>query len=128
MIQQNRELYYDFNIPWSFNLSYNMGLTRGVAGDVDKINVSRNSVDFDFDANITPKWKMNVQTGYDFNKMDFVYTAFSVIRDLHCWVLRFDWVPYPVEYQRYAIQLNVKAHVLQDMKLARKKDKFDNVF
>ena len=127
-IEQNRDLYFDFNIPWSFNFSYNMGLRRGVSGNPELLDVSRNSIDFDFDANITPKWKMNIATGYDFQQMDFVYTAFSVIRDLHCWVLRFDWVPYPIEYQRYAIQLNVKAHVLQDMKLSKKKDRFDGVF
>ncbi|HXH19052.1 MAG TPA: putative LPS assembly protein LptD [Chitinophagales bacterium] len=128
MIEQNRELYYDFTIPWSFTLSYRLGLSKGDIGNPDAFNVSYNSVDFNFDANITPKWKMNLQTGFDFDEMDFVYTAISVIRDLHCWVLRFDWVPYPKEYQRYAMQLNVKSSILQDLKLTRKRDRFDGAF
>lgn len=128
MIEQNRDLYYDFTIPWSFNFSYNVGLRRGVPGNTEMLDISRNSIDFNFDANITPKWKMNLSTGYDLLDKEFVLTTFSVVRDLHCWVLRFDWTPYPVQYQRYAIQLNVKAHVLQDMKLTRKKEIFDNVF
>jgi len=128
MIEQNRDLYYDFNIPWSFNFSYNMGLRRGIPGNTELIDVSRNSVDFDFDANITPKWKMNLSTGYDLKDMELVLTTFSVIRDLHCWVLRFDWTPFPIHLQRYAIQLNVKSHILQDMKLTKRKEQFDNVF
>jgi hypothetical protein len=128
MIARDRHLYYDFNIPWNFGLTYNFGLTKGVAGDPDQVDISRNSVDFDLDANITPKWKFNLHTGYDFKRMDFVYTTFRVIRDLHCWVLSFDWVPYPVESQRYAMQLNVKSSILQDMKLTRKKEKFDSTF
>jgi len=128
MVVQNPDLYYDFNIPWSFSLSYRLGLSKGEFGNPGEFNISYNSVDFNFDANITPKWKMNVQTGYDFDKMDFVYTSLSVIRDLHCWVLKFDWVPYPIEYQRYAMQLNVKSSILQDMKLTKKKDRFDSSF
>lgn len=128
MVEQNRDLYYDFNIPWSFSLTYNLSLTRGERGSPDKVNISTNSVDFNFDANVTPKWKVNLHTGYDFNDMKLVYTTFSVIRDLHCWVLKFDWVPYPVNEQRYAMQLNVKSSILQDMKLTRKKERFDSVF
>lgn len=126
MVEENRALYYDFNIPWSFTFRYNFALTKGVTGDPEKLNISTNSVDFNFDANVTPKWKVNLHTGFDFNEMDLVYTTLSVIRDLHCWVLKFDWVPYPVESQRYAMQLNVKSSILQDLKLTRKKDQFDS--
>ncbi len=128
MIERDRDLYFDFNIPWSINFSYNLAFVKGRPGEPDKLDVSRNSIDFGFDANITPKWKMNLNTGFDLSELDFVFTTFSVIRDLHCWVLRFDWVPYPIEFQRYSMQLNVKSHILQDLKLTRKKDRFDSVF
>jgi len=128
MIERNRELYYDFNIPWNFSLIYNIGLTKGIPGNPGKLHISTNSVEFHLDANLTPRWKLVLDTGYDFNDMDFVLTYFRVIRDLHCWELSFDWTPYPLDAQRYAIQLNVKASILQDMKLTRKKDRFESVF
>ena len=128
LVERDFGLYYDFNIPWSFSLSYNLGFTKGESGNPGKLNISHNSVDFNFDANVTSKWKVNLHTGFDFEDLDLVYTTLSVIRDLHCWVLKFDWVPYPVEEQRYAMQLNVKSSILQDMKLTRKKDRFDSAF
>ena len=128
MIERDRDLYYDFNIPWSFSFSYYFGLSRGEMGDPDKYLISRNSIDFNFDANITPRWKVTLQTGYDLQLKDLVFTTVGVIRDLHCWVLSFDWVPYPIEFQRYSMQLNVKSAILQDMKITRRKERFDSVF
>ena len=128
MLRNNRDQYYDFNIPWSFVFRYNFGFTKGQPGNPEALNISNNSVDFTFDANITRNWKFNIRTGYDFDEMDFVFTQMSIIRNLHCWELKFDWAVYPIQNQFYNIQVNVKSSMLQDLKLSKRKNPFDNVF
>jgi len=128
MIMTNYNNYYDFNVPWSFNFSYNFGMNRGVANNPDTLIVSSNSVTLGVDITITEKWKVDVQSSYDFSQNKLIYASMNVIRDMHCWVLRFTWVPFPLERQTYAIELNVKSQVLQELKLSRKKNVFDSAF
>lgn len=121
-------LYYDFTVPWSFNFTYSLNLARGVVGNPDSLFFSANSIRIEADITITEKWKINVSTGYDFNLKDLVYTQVRVIRDLHCWELSFNWVPYPLNRQSYDMQINVKSSILQDLKLSKKKSQFDSAF
>ncbi|MDX2001709.1 MAG: putative LPS assembly protein LptD [Chitinophagales bacterium] len=113
-------LYYDFTVPWSISFNYSLTLARGVTGNPDTIVVNTNSFNFSADVTITEKWKVHLESGYDFKIKDLIYTRLSVIRDMHCWELSARWVPYPLDRQSYDMQLNVKAQVLQDLKLSRK--------
>jgi hypothetical protein len=47
-------------------------------------------------------------------------TSINVYRDLHCWEMRFNWVPFGFR-QSFSIDINVKASVLKDLKLSRRK-------
>jgi hypothetical protein len=76
------------------------------------------------DLSLTQKWKITCSTSYDFLQKDFILPNFTVYRDLHCWDLRFNFIPYGPR-KSYSIDLNVKASVLQDLKLSRKKDWYD---
>lgn len=119
MINANPNAYVDFNVPWSLNMQYNLqwskpGLTETVT---QTIRVSG-------DANVTPKWKVGFDSNYDFSKGEFSYTSLNVYRDLHCWELQFNWVPFGFR-QSYNVTINVKSAVLQDLKLTRKRDWYD---
>ncbi|RLD55567.1 MAG: LPS-assembly protein LptD, partial [Bacteroidetes bacterium] len=71
--------------------------------------------------NITPKWKFTFNTGWDFTNNALSYTSINIYRDLHCWEMRFSWVPLGAR-QSWNFSINVKASILQDLKLNRKKD------
>jgi hypothetical protein len=71
--------------------------------------------------NITPKWKISVTTGWDFTHGQLSYTSIDVYRDLHCWEMRFGWVPKGGQ-QNWNFSINIKASMLQDLKLNKKKD------
>lgn len=120
--------YYDFTVPWSVNFGYNIALNKGVVGNPSKFDISRNSVNLSMDLSLTPKWKVSVNSGFDFNQMQVTTTNLNIVRDLHCWVLNISYTPFPVERQFYSIQLNVKSAVLQELKLSRKRERFDSVF
>lgn len=120
--------YYDFTVPWSFTFGYYVSMTKGVVDDPDKLDFSRNSVDLSLDLSLTPKWKVSMNSGFDFTRMEVTASSINIVRDLHCWVLNISYTPFPVERQFYSIQLNVKSSILQDLKLSRKRERFDSVF
>ncbi|MEN9339778.1 MAG: hypothetical protein RIQ62_1090, partial [Bacteroidota bacterium] len=54
------------------------------------------------------------------------YTSFTIYRDLHCWEMRLNLIPFGL-LKSYNFTLNVKSTVLQDLKLVRRKDFRDNL-
>lgn len=118
-INAHPEAYIDFTVPWNFFLSYN--LTYSGLVEEDKFTQALN---FNGDISLTPKWKVGVTSGYDFVANDLTQTSLNIYRDLHCWEAKFRWVPFG-QLQSYSIDINVKAAVLQDLKLTRKRDWYD---
>ena len=114
--------YVDFDNPWSLNVSYS--LRHSI--NYDPVKQERNLVtvqtlSFNGDINITPKWKFAFRSGYDFENKDFSYTSIDIYRDLHCWEMRFGWIPSGVR-KSWNFTINVKSTLLQDLKLSKKKD------
>lgn len=116
------DYYVDFDIPWSFNVSYNFHYTNSF-NSAYKHNVDQvvQTLGFSGQLNITPKWKISLTTGWDFTHGQLSYTSIDVYRDLHCWEMRFGWVPKGGQ-QNWSFSINIKAAMLQDMKLNKKKD------
>ena len=119
-INANPDMYVDFNIPWNLNLSYNLAYAKN---GFDKSLITQ-SMTFSGDVNLTPKWKVGFNSGYDFVNKTLVYPNINIYRDLHCWEMRFNWVP-TGNRGSYSIDINVKASVLQDLKLSRRRSWFD---
>lgn len=119
-INANPDLYVDFNIPWNLSLSYNM--TYSKVG-FEKSQYMQ-SLSFNGDVNLTPKWKIGFSSGYDFINKTIVYPNINIYRDLHCWEMRFNWIPTGAR-SSYTIDINVKASVLQDLKLSRRRSWYD---
>lgn len=120
------ENYINWNNSWSFNFSYNLRYNDrftypGRIGQNELVQ----TLGFNGDVNITPKWKVNFTSGYDFELGKLSYTSMSVYRDLHCWEMRFNWIPLGY-LKSWNFFIKVKAEVLQDLKLNRKKDFRDN--
>lgn len=119
-ILNNPDRFYDFNIPWSLSVGYRLNITKGVVGNIDSTVVTANVITVGGHINITPKWAINVTSGYDIRNNDLTLTNVRVSRDLHCWVLAFNWTAYPLNRQTYSIDLNVLSPILQELKLSRK--------
>lgn len=119
-VLNNPQLFYDFNIPWSLSVGYNIRLEKGILGNTDTLNIATNSITLSGHINITPKWQVNLSTGYDIIRKDLTLTNVRIERDLHCWLLAFNWTAYPLNRQTYAIELRVKSPMLQELKLTRK--------
>ena len=116
------DYYVDFDIPWSFSINYNFNYTAKW-DNTKKANVGKivQTLGFSGQLNITPKWKISLTTGWDFTNNEISYTSIDVYRDLHCWEMRFGWIPKGAQ-QSWNFSINVKASLLQDLKLNKKKD------
>lgn len=119
-ILNNPQGFYDFNIPWSLNLNFDLNIQKGNTTNIDTLLLTAAAIRFDFDVNVTKNWKLNLTSGYNFATKLPAYTQVNVVRDLHCWELRFQWTAYPVQQRNYNIQINVKSSMLQELKLSRK--------
>lgn len=100
---------YTFTYGLNDNINYYrlMDTTRYVNNMVHTLNVVGEFY-------LTKKWKIGFTTGYDFVQKDFSYTSIDIYRDMHCWEMKFNWIPFG--YRRgWSFTLNVKASVLKDV-------------
>lgn len=119
-ISRDPNAFVDFNIPWNVSASYSFNYSKNGLK-----SVVTNTLNFYGDFNVTPKWKVQYTSGYDFQRNDLSLTSFSIYRDLHCWDLSFRWSPIG-PYKFYSVDLRVKASILQDLKLSKRRDFYNN--
>ena len=124
----NPNAYIDWTTPWSLSISYNLTYTTSIAYAAYMgiaTNTYVHTLGLNGDISITPKWKVTFSTGWDFVNNKISYTNLSVYRDLHCWEMRFNWIPIGT-YKSWNFTINVKASALKDLKYEKKKDYRDN--
>ena len=122
----------DFSNPWSITLNYSFNYSvndnfyyyLGTSHDKYKNNIIQ-TLNIMGDFNITKKWKIGFTTGYDFVAKTLSYTSLDIYRDLHCWEMRFNWIPFGLR-RGWSFTINVKASVLQDLKYNKKHDFREN--
>jgi hypothetical protein len=118
----NPDVYVDFDIPWSMNIGFNMRYSHAVN---QKPNLVQ-SLQMSGDLSISEKWKIVYTSGYDFESKAITQTNLGISRDLHCWTMNLNWVPFG-RFQSYYFIIAVKASILQDLKMERRKPWFDNL-
>ncbi len=118
--------YVDFNVLWSFNFSYSLNATNNYSyfSKKDTI-VLTHSLTFGGDLQLTKNWKLTVNSGYNFDEKALTLTQLNLFRDLHCWAMSLQTVPFGPR-RSFSFALNVKSTVLQDLKLQRRRDYRDS--
>jgi len=122
-IESNPFNYLDFDIPYTLRLGYSLNYNAKVGTE----SVVSQNVTFSGDLSLTDNWKVEFNSGYDITNKRFANSTFTFHRDLHCWQMSFNWVPFGT-YRSYGFEIRVKASVLQDLKLNKRKTSFDNIF
>jgi hypothetical protein len=119
---QNPDVYVDFDIPWSMNISYNLNYSH----PVNRTAAVTQTINFSGDVSLSEKWKVTYGSGYHFESKEFTQTNLGISRDLHCWTMSVNWTPFG-RFQQFFFTINVKSSLLQDLKLERRKPFFDNL-
>ncbi len=112
---------YDyFNIPWDIRIRYNIHYSKPgyVSSIVQTMNVSGS-------LSLTQKWKISVNSGWDFKLNKLTYTSLNIHRDLHCWEMSISWIPIGY-HQSYTFVINIKSSILRDLKYQKRKGFYDN--
>ena len=119
MIQNRPGDYVDFNIPWNVGLDYSYAYSKPTFE-----KTIRQTFNINGNIRLTEKWKIGFRSGYDFDTKEISYSSIDVYRDLHCWEMRFNWVPFGFR-QSFNLSISVKSSILQDLKLNKRKSFYD---
>jgi hypothetical protein len=120
LINSDPGAYIDFNIPWNISFNYDFSYNNNI------INTSStNTIMLNGDVKLTDKWRIQYNANVDLRAGRLAVSSFTIYRDLHCWDLNVQWVPFGL-YKSYNITLKVKAAILQDLKLSKRSDYTNN--
>jgi len=120
-LSNNPQMYVDFDVPWNLRVRYNI---RWSKDGYEEATVQQ-TMNFSGDINFTENWKVGFTSGYDFEQKDFTQTSINIFRNLHCWQINANWVPFG-RFQSFSVDIGVKASILQDLKLNRRRSWWDN--
>lgn len=115
--------YNDFNIPWDFGFDYSFNYA-GPRKEGEKGTVNQ-TLSFRGNLNLTDKWRLSMNTNFDIMAREFSFTTFNINRDLHCWSMVFNFVPFGY-MKSYSFTLSAKSSMLKDLKLEKRQSHYDN--
>jgi hypothetical protein len=104
--------YVDFSIPWTLRANYSYNYSKSGFQD----SRVTQSLSFSGNVSLTEKTKIGFNSGYDIKNKEFTVTRLNLSRDLHCWTLNFNWVPFG-RNQSYFVEIRVLSTLLSDLKL-----------
>ncbi len=117
-----------FKVPWTLNFGYSMDARRvRTPVEADEGFMIQDSIAFvqSIQANGSIEFfnrvRINFNTGYDFQRKELTPTTLLVNVDLNCWELNARVVPFGFR-RSYSLSLNIKASMLQDLKLERNRN------
>lgn len=103
--------FFNSKLPWDMTFAYS--LTYG--NDNRENKIIGNSIMISANADITPKWKAGVSTGYDFVQKGVTFTQLRFERDLLSWRMDFNWSPFGTN-ANWGFFIGIKSGVLSDIK------------
>jgi len=103
--------FFTSKLPWDMTFAYS--LTYG--NNNRESEITGNSIMISANADLTPKWKAGVSTGYDFVQKGVTYTQLRFERDLLSWRMDFNWQPFGNQ-ANWNFFIGIKSGVLSDIK------------
>ena len=118
--------YADFSVPWNMSVNYTLTYVNSfVAATYNYESNITQTLSLSGNVTLTEKWKIAFSSGYDFINHGMSYTSIDIYRDLHCWEMRFNWVPFGY-YKSWMFSINIKASSLRDIKYDKRRSYQDN--
>ena len=126
--EQQRQLQYvkanpaeftDFDIPWNLTVSYSFNFSRILKPDYSGYKIQTfNSLNFNGDFSLTPKWKIGGAGYIDVEKASIQQLSMFITREMHCWQLAINVTPIGL-YKSFSITVNPKSGILRDLRINR---------
>ncbi|MGE9617173.1 MAG: putative LPS assembly protein LptD [Solitalea-like symbiont of Acarus siro] len=121
LIDDRPEDFAAFNIPWDFSVNYSYNYNKSPG----RPSISNQTLNFSGTLTVTTNFSVKFTSGYDFKNNDIAPTQIGITRNLHCWSLSIDWVPFGY-YKSYFITLRANSSMLQDIKITKQQPYYMN--
>ncbi|MFL5789749.1 MAG: LPS-assembly protein LptD, partial [Flavisolibacter sp.] len=110
--------FVDFNIPWSFTVSYSLFFSQQKVDFYHYKKTVSSNVSFNNSFSLTPKWNFTTNGFFDFNTLQLTMFTMTISRDMHCWQLSINVTPIGVT-RFFNFTLSPKSAILQNLKVNR---------
>lgn len=107
---------YRFKIPWSLNVAYTVTYNNAQRQN----EIGNQSLMFSGDLELSPRWSIGGNSGYDFARQGISFTTLRFQRDLESWRLSFNWTPIGPR-DSWFFFIGIKAGALSDIKWDQRK-------
>lgn len=112
---------YNTKLPWdarfTYVATYNNNNRQG--------EITNHSLMFSGNIQLSPKWEVGFNSGYDLKNQGFADTRFNFKRDLGSFRLSFDWTPFG-RYERWYFFVGIKSSILSDLKWENRSQPYSN--
>lgn len=122
---EHPEQIISFDVPWKLTVAYNSSWTANqfITAENSRKSTTVQTLQFTGDASFTKRWKITGNANFDIATAQFSYTQLTLLRDLHCWQLSFNWTPV-AQVKYFSFQMNAKSSLFQDAKIRLNKPPF----
>ncbi|KAB7530469.1 LPS-assembly protein LptD [Flagellimonas olearia] len=110
---------YNTQIPWDVRLTY----VATYSNRNREKQITNHSLMFSGNVQLSPKWEVGFNSGYDLKNKGFADTRFNFNRDLNSFRLSFDWTPFG-RYERWYFFIGIKSSILSDLKWENRSQPF----
>jgi hypothetical protein len=107
---------YRFKIPWNINVAYTMTYSNAQRQN----EIGNQSLMFSGDLELSPRWSIGGNSGYDFSREGISFTTLRFQRDLESWRLSFNWTPIGPR-DSWFFFIGIKSGALSDIKWDQRK-------
>ncbi len=123
----NNEPTYNFKIPWNLNISYSFRYNNNnyIKEDHKFKSQIAQMINVNSNFTLTPKWTITAGGTYDFTAKKLTYTNVNISRDLHCWQMSFNFIPFGT-YKSYHFRINIKSSMFQGLEYKKQESFRDN--
>ncbi len=107
---------YNFELPWTLNVAYTMNYSNATRQNA----ITGNSIMVSGDLELSPRWSIGGNTGYDFVGKGVSFTTIRFERDLESFRMSFNWNPIGVNNSWFFF-IGIKSGALSDIKYDQRK-------
>ena len=102
----NTEYFRTINYTQPWQLQFSLFLQSDKSNPI--VPVTSTLVNASLKESLSKEWQIVLNTGYDLQNKDFVFPMLQLNRDLHCWQVSIQWIPFGL-FKSYALQIGMKA-------------------
>ncbi|MFN8258839.1 MAG: putative LPS assembly protein LptD [Bacteroidales bacterium] len=117
---------YSFSLPWNLSINYTFRYTNTFKTATQSFESQiTQSMGLNGSLTLTDKWNLSASMSYDFKENKISSTNINISRDLHCWTMGFNCIPFG-KWQSYSFRISIKSSMLKGMEYKKQKSWADN--